>query len=54
MDENMLNAYLPVWLNVIFFLLFRHLLHKRGRVVAKHAPSGKLLPPQVGHIYLTG
>jgi hypothetical protein len=25
MDGNMLNAYLPDWLNVILFPLFRHL-----------------------------
>jgi hypothetical protein len=69
MDGNMLNVYLPDWLNVIFFPVFRHLPLKTGRVLAKSAPSHKLsfqspfphlatphtykLAPQPGHLFVT-
>jgi hypothetical protein len=42
MDGNMLNVYLPDWLNVIFFLLFKHLPLNTGRVLAKRALSHSL------------
>jgi len=44
MDENILNAYIPDWLNYIFFTLFRHLPVKRSRALAKNATPRKLSP----------
>jgi hypothetical protein len=65
MYVNTLNAYLPDWLNVIFFSLFRHLPVKTGRVLGKcpvwqaffprlATPRANKLAPEPGNFFING